>query len=281
MDYEGESQVTDAPQRDVMGHGSWRIEMLANTSGFPISLGRDDFGHCFGGPGLNGKTVSIRWAGAETLAMKVPSLAALEMRKDADMDAPFAVDGDGLVVFGASGPHADKAIRRAAALIRALPDTPLAAYRQKTGSLPATTEAERLVKQRIGQDIFRASLDDYWGGRCPITGITDRALLRASHIRPWAVCDTDDERLDVYNGFLLAAHLDAAFDAALLTFDSDGAVLLSPKLSEAAKGLLSSGFSQIQLATAHLVYLEHHRARFCEAAVGAVELGSPNEVRQS
>ena len=30
---------------------------------------------------------------------------------------------------------------------------------------------------------------DYWGGRCPITGITDPALLRASHFVPWAECD--------------------------------------------------------------------------------------------
>ena len=83
-------------------------------------------------------------------------------------------------MFGASGPHADKAIRRAAALIRALPDTPLTTYWEKTKTMPASTEAERLVKQRIGQDIFRASLEDYWGGRCPITGIGDRALLRAA-----------------------------------------------------------------------------------------------------
>jgi hypothetical protein len=42
---------------------------------------------------------------------------------------------------------------------------------------PQTTEAERLVVQRIGQDIFRAALMDYWGARCPITGIADPALL--------------------------------------------------------------------------------------------------------
>ena len=138
-------------------------------------------------------------------------------------------------MFGAAGANADKAIRRAAALIRALPDTPLAAYREKTKSMPASTETERLAKQRIGQDIFRASLEDYWSGRCPITSITDRALLRASHIKPWAACDSDEERLDVYNGFLLAAHLDAAFDAALMTFGEHSAILLSPRLSESQR----------------------------------------------
>jgi hypothetical protein len=75
-----------------------------------------------------------------------------------------------------------------------LPDAPLARYRARTADLPQTTEAGRFVIQRISQDIFRAALMDYWGSRCPVTGITDPALLRASHIVPWAECD-DAQRL--------------------------------------------------------------------------------------
>ena len=33
-------QVPDDPQRGIMDHDSWRIEMLANNSGFPITQGR-------------------------------------------------------------------------------------------------------------------------------------------------------------------------------------------------------------------------------------------------
>jgi hypothetical protein len=55
--------------------------------------------------------------------------------------------------------------------------------------LPRTTEAERLVVQRIGQNIFRAHLMDYWQNRCPLTGIADPDLLRASHIIPWSECE--------------------------------------------------------------------------------------------
>ena len=73
---------------------------------------------------------------------------------------------------------------------------------------------------------------DYWQGRCPLTGITDPALLRASHIVPWAECDSDAERLNVHNGLLLSALWDAAFDRALVTFDDEGEPLFSPKLSE-------------------------------------------------
>lgn len=246
----------------AMDFGSWRIEMLANNSGFPISMGRDDFGFGFGGPGLNGKSISIRWEGQDLLAMKAPSLVASEMVKDAAPGCGYSVGDGGLILFQANGATADKAIRRAAALIRALPDTPLATYREKTRAMPESTEAERLAKQRVGQDIFRASLGDYWSGRCPITGISERALLRASHTKPWAECETDEERLDVYNGFLLAAHLDAAFDAALMTFDDEGAILLSPRLSEKATLLLKNGEGHIRIAEGHKPYLAHHRERF-------------------
>jgi putative restriction endonuclease len=41
-------------------------------------------------------------------------------------------------------------------------------------------------------------------------GLTTRALLRASHIKPWSQ-STDSERLDPANGILLAAHIDALF----------------------------------------------------------------------
>jgi predicted restriction endonuclease len=95
-------------------------------------------------------------------------------------------------------------------------------FKIAVADLPRTTEAERLVVQRIGQDIFRARLMVYWQGRCPLTGISDPALLRASHIIPWAECESDAQRLDVHNGLLLSALWDAAFDAGLVGFDDDG-----------------------------------------------------------
>jgi predicted restriction endonuclease len=49
----------------------------------------------------------------------------------------------------------------------------------------------------------------------------DPALLRASHIVPWAQCQTDALRLDVPNGLLMSALWDAAFDAGLVSFDDE------------------------------------------------------------
>lgn len=127
----------------------------------------------------------------------------------------------------------------------------------------SSTELLTLAIARRGQDVFRQKLVDYWQGACALTGITDAALLRASHIRPWAQCETAAQRLDVHNGILLAAHLDAAFDQGLLTFDESGCCVLSPQLSVAGRGLFSAwaGVRIAGITPAHQVYLRWHRAR--------------------
>jgi len=127
--------------------------------------------------------------------------------------------------------------------------------------LPATTEAERLVVQRVGQDIFRRSLIDYWQGRCAVTGLDVVALLRASHIKPWAQCATDAERLDVFNGLLLAPHLDALFDGGWISVDDDGEVLVCSQLSRDQQRLLGvqPTWRVSELAEAHRNYLTWHR----------------------
>ncbi len=141
-----------------------------------------------------------------------------------------------------------------------LPDAPLREFELRVADLPRTTEAERLVVERIGQDIFRARLMNYWQGHCPLTGISDTALLRASHIIPWAECVNDAERLDVHNGLLLSALWDAAFDRALVTFDDNGEPDFSPSLSEQARAELRWN-SPISLTDEHRRRLARHRER--------------------
>lgn len=153
---------------------------------------------------------------------------------------------------------------RAFSLSVALPDNPLQTFRQAIATLPRNTDAERLVVQRVGQDIFRKSLEDYWQACCAVTGIKDRSLLRASHISPWAD-STDAQRLDVYNGILLAAHLDAAFDKHLMTISPAGELLFSSsRLSQRGLALLRPRDPEgpIRLSPQHQAYLAHHRARF-------------------
>jgi hypothetical protein len=145
-----------------------------------------------------------------------------------------------------------------------LPDAPLHVFRAAAHDLPRTTEAERLVVQRVGQDVFRKALLAYWGGCCPMTGITDEPLLRASHIVPWAECETDEHRLDVHNGLLLSALWDATFDAGLISFADDGTVLASARLAPASAAALGLSRSNTLtgLTAAHRTNLVWRRARF-------------------
>ena len=160
-------------------------------------------------------------------------------------------------------PALHRLLRRAFQLSRTLPDALLHVFEAETANLPRSTEAERLVVQRVGQEIFRNGLLEYWDGRCAITGLDVPELLRASHIKPWARCDTDSERLDVFNGLLLAAHLDAAFDAGLITVGEDGVVVVSDALSAGAQRTLglSDTLEVDALHPTHEYYLAWHRAR--------------------
>jgi hypothetical protein len=175
---------------------------------------------------------------------------------------PANLPGPGLSrhVFGTLG-QLYAVLPRLYQLAVSLPNAPLHAFQAKVAKLPKTTEAERLVIQRIGQDIFRAGLMEYWQGRCPLTGITDPELLRASHIVPWAECDSDAERLNAHNGLLLSALWDAAFDRALVSFGDDGRPLFSPQLSDMARAELR-WTAPIALTDQHKVRLARHRHRF-------------------
>jgi hypothetical protein len=174
-----------------------------------------------------------------------------------------SVPGPGLATFVFSTlAQVHAALDRIYRLAVSLPDAPLTRFQAKTANLPRTTEAERMVIQRIGQDVFRDALMDYWGGRCPMTGITEPGLLRASHIVPWADC-TAAQRLDVHNGLLLSALWDAAFDKGLVSFAGDGTPLASPKLSELSRRTLGVGTVPALrgLRDAHCANLAVHRAR--------------------
>ena len=144
-------------------------------------------------------------------------------------------------------------LRTAASRGRTLPNRVADAFRQATADMSRSTEADRVIVARVGQTMFRAALLDYWQGRCCVTGLEVPELLRASHIKPWANCERDDERLDVFNGLLLAPHLDAMFDTGWMTVTLNGEVEVSPALSAQARETL--GVSQP--LNVHLIRAEH------------------------
>lgn len=164
-------------------------------------------------------------------------------------------------------------LRRAAELARSLPNQAAETYAEQIARLetdpPTKTEVLRLVRQRIGQDIYRRALLEYWGGACAVTGLDVPELLRASHAKRWADCETDAERLDAFNGFLLAAHLDALFDAGLMTFEDDGTAIFSNKITPPqleAIGLSTPSTLKLRwIRPSHLSYLAWHRIHVFEA----------------
>lgn len=93
------------------------------------------------------------------------------------------------------------------------------------------TEKEMLIQARIGQGIFRENLIKRYKA-CIITGIADRRLLIASHIKPWR-CADNNERLSPENGLLLSPLYDKLFDTGLISFDRDTRIMISPSLTEA------------------------------------------------
>lgn len=120
-------------------------------------------------------------------------------------------------------------------------------------------ERQAIIRARIGQGYFRALLIKYWGA-CAVTECQEQLLLKASHIKPWAVCDVK-EALNPYNGLLLSPSLDAAFDAGLISFADSGEILISPKLT-AHDGELLGIDSSLRLTCVdgrHHQYLNYHR----------------------
>jgi hypothetical protein len=124
------------------------------------------------------------------------------------------------------------------------------------------TVREALVKQRRGQDKYRDALEKLWSSRCPITGINHQSFLVASHAKPWAD-SSPAERLDPFNGILLAVHIDRLFDGGWISFTDSGQILLSPALpSDIAVSLLGQGCQEraiTQFTPKHSPYLAWHR----------------------
>ncbi len=161
-----------------------------------------------------------------------------------------------------------EAVRTVYRLSMSLPTLPFEDYIKETAHL-GDTEAEREQKVRIGQNRFRSALMDYWNGVCPLTGVREPELLRASHIVPWALCGSDEERLNVHNGLLLSALWDAAFDAGFVTFDDLGRAIASPKLGKVARDVLKmEDVPPLMLSDQHRERLRWHRDNIWIAGEG-------------
>jgi hypothetical protein len=129
----------------------------------------------------------------------------------------------------------------------------------KTAGTSETTR-QALINARIGQGGYRRRMLRIWEGQCALSGCAIESVLVASHAKAWSE-SSNEERLDAYNGLLLAASLDRLFDKGLISFSEDGALLVSEVLTDgdlAKLGLLRSARLR-RLRPRHLPYLSEHR----------------------
>ena len=138
-------------------------------------------------------------------------------KSDADVWDEFSQDWDRLAV-------------ESAMLLAQMEFRPMAEIltQEEAATLPEGRMREALVKVRIGQSFFRASVLAAYDFRCCISGLTVPELLNAGHIVPWS---TDSaQRTNPSNGLCLNAVLDRAYDRGLLTVLPDRTVQLSSSL---------------------------------------------------
>lgn len=120
------------------------------------------------------------------------------------------------------------------------------------------TEREQIAKARIGQSAFKKNLLKI-DSKCRLCGVSDSRFLIASHIKPWSHSN-HQERLNINNGLLLCPNHDTLFDRGLISFDSDGSILLSDSLEEATKIFMNiSETMRIELNKEQQSFIEWHR----------------------
>ena len=122
-----------------------------------------------------------------------------------------------------------------------------------------STTKTRSIESRVGQSNFRKNLINYWGS-CAITGIDIATILKASHIKPWSLSNST-ERLDIFNGLLLAPNFDELFDSGLISFMDSGLMVISPMISLKNKELLGidKPLKLRKMNGATAFYLNFHR----------------------
>jgi len=123
-----------------------------------------------------------------------------------------------------------------------------------------STERIVEIKSRIGQSFFRKSLLKSIK-KCPFTNISNKSLLIASHIKPWANSD-DNERLDMNNGFLFTPTYDILFDKGYISFKNDKSLIISASLDKntiKALNLIENDRIKLLPIENRELYLEYHR----------------------
>ena len=141
-----------------------------------------------------------------------------------------------------------------------------------------TTVREQLVRARQGQGRFRDDVLRRYG-QCVVTGVSDPRLLIASHIKPWRVCDSAEERLSSANGLALAPHIDRLFDQGLATFDEDGLFVCSSTIGRDDLPRLGLGpdtsVLRLRIEPDQVAFFDYHRDHIFGGGSAGTDVGEP------
>lgn len=233
------------------------LRKAVGDAGFDVTLGSDAEWERLGVSGLAGSVWVLPVRAGAMLALDSPAtLREFQTVTWTEVPLPASAAGAVRCPTPADLYHTLRLVR---VLLDQMPPRPEQRFQRRLEEI-TSTEAEAVVRQRVGQGLFREMLMDYWEGKCAVTSLAVPELLRASHAKPWKD-STDAERLDVHNGFMLAVHLDALFDQGFMTFRDDGESEFSPKLSEDTRFLLlgNEPLRLARVAEGHRRYMRHHR----------------------
>lgn len=124
------------------------------------------------------------------------------------------------------------------------------------------TQRIQLAKARVGQGLFRKRVI-LFDQQCRVTGVTDKRLLIASHIKAWKE-SSNAERIDGHNGILLSPHVDALFDDHLIAFEDDGQMLVHVSLPGEVleRWAIDPGRRVERFRPEQAPFLAHHREAF-------------------
>lgn len=127
-----------------------------------------------------------------------------------------------------------------------------------TGS---STSSDVVINRRSSawQNFFKKKLFKLWGVECAITKVKNKALLIGAHIKPWSK-SSDDEKIDEYNGLPLAPNPDKIFELGLISFENDGKIIISNKLSN--EDLIKLNINKdikLNFKENHKKYIKYHR----------------------
>lgn len=242
------------PSDVVVSFANAQIRHYGIVSGFPITAPKPpEFGRAGENWSNDGWLVPVTWAAVNQPFRPKDHIDWLRDHLP-ERYSPIQANGNGnqkayltkidrtllekLMHLGAFDPNTlevDQDLANSEALIEQIEED-IQGQIKSNGEL-SDTETVALVKARKGQGLFRRNVERIEPS-CRVTGLEDKRLLIASHVKPWRVCATAAERLDGSNGLLLAPHIDRLFDKGFISFEKNGSMHVSSTLNDRTRQCL-------------------------------------------